>query len=400
MIGRRRRNIHHFLEDDRILQREHDGGAFLFGGGIHLDQRGLSLQFQVYRAVPVRLLDAAHRLDAVEVHVAVLGFKGSNEVVVGLVVGVKPHHQLGIGAVLIRQFLVPHFLHFVLAPVPEFLALENPVVADQGDAGIPAVVNPAHEVLAGLRDKKRHWLLGLLPPGQVFSMGIVHRLVHLVRHGPAGKLGDIVEVHHVHIRRKNKLVIIVDMDRHVGKVQGGVLEWGDIHASERQLYIGLAGFQRHTRHPARPASLFIFPHPDRFAPVIVVLNSIVHRNQAGGAVVVRGIPFHAAGSPRTDGADQGGFHDMVVIHDLIVVGFIQNVIQAAAHLRGNADLQVFILEDNGLVYFVQLFGVLHIIEGIGINVPLRQLHLLRAKEERYLVRGFRLIGGQDDGLFG
>ncbi len=60
---------------------------------------------------------------------------------------------------------------------------------------------------------------------------------------------------------------------------------------------------------------------------------VLHGDKSAGAVVVRDVPLDPTGNPGADQADQGRLDDVLTVKEIVVVGFVDRLEEAAADLR-------------------------------------------------------------------
>ena len=69
-------------------------------------------------------------------------------------------------------------------------------------------------------------------------------------------------------------------------------------------------------------------------------------------MVVEHVPLHPSGNPRARHADVRGLYDVLVVEDVVAVGLVHRVEQPSAYFRKDAQLYVFVLEKQRLIFDV------------------------------------------------
>ena len=139
--------------------------------------------------------------------------------------------------------------------------------------------------------------------------------------------------------------------------------------------IRFARAQRVADGPAHALAHFQFAHPDGLAAVGVRLDAVLHRQERGGAVMVRNVPLDAAGNPRADQADERRLDDVLAIDEVVAVALVHRLEQPPADLRQHADAHVFVLQVNDAIGLVRLDAREGVVKRVGINAPLRALRV-------------------------
>jgi hypothetical protein len=126
--------------------------------------------------------------------------------------------------------------------------------------------------------------------------------------------------------------------------------------------------------------------PDGLAAVGVLGQRVVHGHVSGVPMVVEDAPLDAARDPGAEHPDQGGLDDVLAIEDLVVVRLIGRIEKPPAQLRQDAQLDVLVLQVQGLVGLL-LADIRHaVLHGVGIDAFLSPLVGLVRVEARIDVR--------------
>jgi hypothetical protein len=104
------------------------------------------------------------------------------------------------------------------------------------------------------------------------------------------------------------------------------------------------------------------------------------------------IPFYPPGYPCTGHADEGWFYDLVMIDEIVSVGFILRNIKPAAYFGKHTQPDIFIFEEQTGIGFICFFICEFIDVGVGVNPPLGSLVIGRSIKNGIDFRGFGEIG--------
>ena len=189
-----------------------------------------------------------------------------------------------------------------------------------------------------------------------------HRDVLVARNVGAGRVIDLVVgsggdregadialavVHHrVNVGRKHRLVVVVHMYCWVGPPQKGLRLAAAVVELDTDLKIGAVGMERKAVHTLGEKHALDLRAPDRAAAVGVFGDAPVERAKGAGAVVLRPVELNAARDPRPGQAHQRGLDHLVVVNEMIAVGFIERHLYAAAQLGQDHDAQVAIFQKH------------------------------------------------------
>ncbi len=154
-------------------------------------------------------------------------------------------------------------------------------------------------------------------------------------------------VNGMHIRREDRLGMIVDGHGGIGPPQEGLREGGPVIQLSPDLDIGLARIERDAHHALGAVHLIDLGEFYTDAPVRILAGPVIGGGKSGGTVVLRPVKLNAAGNPGAGQADQGRFDDLVVIDKVVVVGLVIGALNASAQLRENHDTDVLIFKPDG-----------------------------------------------------
>ncbi len=169
------------------------------------------------------------------------------------------------------------------------------------------------------------------------------------------------------IGRKDRLVVVVDVDGRVRPPQKGLREGRRVIDLDGDLQVGAVRIEAETGHALRAEHALDLAHPHGFAAVGGFLDAIIDGCEGGGAVVLRPVELDAARNPRPGQPDQRRLDDAVVVDEVIVVGLVERHLHAPAKLGQQHDQQVAVLQKDRRVLAVGFDGVDAFDHGVGID---------------------------------
>ena len=110
------------------------------------------------------------------------------------------------------------------------------------------------------------------------------------------------------------------------------------------------------------------------------------------------VPLDAARHPSADEADERGFDDVLMIHEIVTVALVHGFEQSPADLRQHADAHEFVLEVNDAVGLVGFDVGERVVERIRINAAFGTLGIAAEIEHRVRLRIAGEVGGDGDVL--
>ena len=207
----------------------------------------------------------------------------------------------------------------------------------------------------------------ILIPGDIHTPGVVHLVVAARGDGEAGEIPLAVIEHRGNIRREHRLIILIHRNRRVRPPEKGLRQGSGVREAPVNLQHRPFGIQAEPRRASRTVHRLPFTHPHRNRSVLGFPNFELRGRKRGGPVVLRPVELDSPGDPRPGEAHQGRFNHPVVVHEVIIVRFIQGHLHPAAQLRQNHDLEIAVLQKHRLIGAVALLignGVNHL---VGIN---------------------------------
>ena len=214
----------------------------------------------------------------------------------------------------------------------------------------------------------------VLPPRGVDAVGVfVDAVERLAGDGPVREPVLAVEGHEFGALGEDDLVVVVHERRDVRPVEHRIVVLGRVDQPSGDLHVGFARTERDADGPRHAVAEFGLADPDGLAAVPVLDDAVVARDVRRGAVVVEDVPFDTARNPRSRHADVRRLDHVLVVEDVVAVGFVDGVEQPSADLRQDAQFDVFVFEVEGFVAH-RLFVARHVVvERIGVDRAARPL---------------------------
>ena len=97
--------------------------------------------------------------------------------------------------------------------------------------------------------------------------------------------------------REDDLVVDAGVDADVGEAEHAGGDGGAVGDAEGGFEVVFAGVQRDADGPEHLVAEFEFADPDGFGAVGGLFDGVLDGDEGGGAVMVRDVPFDAAGDP-------------------------------------------------------------------------------------------------------
>ena len=117
------------------------------------------------------------------------------------------------------------------------------------------------------------------------------------------------------------------------------------------------------------------------------------------AMVMKHVPFHAAGHPGAQHSHIGRLDDMVVVEYVITIGLVDRIDQTSADFGKHAKFHIFVLHVESLVYDGILLSGHVVVQKIRINASARPLIRPVTLENRSFFRCIKQIGRHVDSAF-
>ena len=246
-------------------------------GGIETYGRLAVLDDEVDGGISVCVLDAVDVAEGVPVLRPGARLIRLQPTVVGLIVGVCPHHQLDVWTVLVGKKMVFCATGRAVTPGPELLAWDNIVVGDAHYAGVLSVIVAGEKIVLVVPREHRVGVGVILVPADI-DAGCKVRAVELGScDRPRGEFALAVIGDELRAGGKNDLVGVVDVDGYVGKAEHRGWHRRPVDHAERSREIGLARIQRYPDGPFHAIAQFQLTDPDCLRAVNAFLNFVLHR---------------------------------------------------------------------------------------------------------------------------
>ena len=114
--------------------------------------------------------------------------------------------------------------------------------------------------------------------------------------------------------------------------------------------------------------------------------------------MLRPVEFDAAGNPRAGKTDERRLDDLVVIDEVVAVGFIIGALNTAAELGQHHHADIFVFKPYGGIGLIGLFVEDFVDDRQGIDLAARTLIDALFKEHRVLIRSADAVGRDHDGF--
>ena len=372
------------------------------------EQLVLRLALHVHRAVERGVLHAADALHGIpELRHAPRLVRGDPGVV-GLVVAPAADHQLEVRAVVVGEHGVPHVRLGEVAPEEELLAHGDVAVRDVRRAALLLVVVAGEPGVVGVhREDGARLDREVAPPGEVHHAGDVVGVLRALRgqqlhlllaraDREARPVVLVVVEPEVAARREEDLVVVAAVHRDVRPVDHRLDPRLAVHEDVLRLQNGAVGEKREADRPFKAAPELRLANPDRLRAVRVVDRAPVDGHCRRRAVMVREVPFDAAGYPRAEHSDERGLYDMLAVERFVARRLVGEIEEMPAVLGEKPHLEPVVLERQVLVRLVELLVVQHVLHRIRVDAPLRALVDAPGVEERRLVVASRRVRRKDN----
>ena len=146
-------------------------------------------------------------------------------------------------------------------------------------------------------------------------------------------------------------------------------------------------------HPLGEKHLLDFATPQGHAPIVVADDTPVDGQKGAGAVVLRPVELDTPRYPRPRQPHQGRFDDLVVIDEVVVVGFVEGHLDAPTQFGQNHNFEVLIFEEYGGVVLIPFFVKDTVYHRVWINNATTALIDPLMQKQRLLERLANPVGG-------
>ena len=138
---------------------------------------------------------------------------------------------------------------------------------------------------------------------------------------------------------------------------------------------------------------------NRLGTVVVFRNRPVDRHKGRRTVMMRDVPFDAAGNPRAQHSDERGLHDVLTVEEIVVVRFIRRLENTTAKVGRNSQLDVFVFKAENPIRRVGFLVAENIAHRVRIDAPLSSLIYAPRIKDRILIRQSKGISRNRRDLF-
>ena len=350
-----RTQVRGFFENGFPICRQRDPGFLKNLCGIYHDPCFPVIYFQVEHAFLSGVFHVSGRFVGHKVLGEGFLFKRPEPGKVRLIVTVHAGHELDIRAIPVRQVPVPGPPEIAAAPGPLLFSGGNVVIGDMQNACLDTIIITAYEIIIAVGT---HVAGG---DGDIFIPGYVHPgtvIVLIVYAGGNGKLTHVplaVIEYGGHIRREDALRIAVHRHGRIGPPQEGLRQAGAVIELAPDLDIGPARIQCNGQLSLGTVHLIHFRQLHRHAAVRIFQRPEIGGPEGGGPVMLRPVEFYAAADPRAGKPHQRGFDDLVVIHEVIAVGFVICPLDTASQFGKHHGLDILVFQPYGGIGLLFLF---------------------------------------------
>ncbi len=289
-----------------------------------------------------------------------------------MVVGIDPGHDFDVGVagalgVGVSEVAIPGIAELVIAPGPLLFAGGDMVIGDVDDAGLGLVVVAAEEVVlaADAHVGSGHGDIGVvgevvwgivvggwLELAGLFVCGDPEGCALSIFHAVVGALSERVAAHRAagvighagDVRGEEALVLLVDTGGDVGPPEKRLGVRGAVMGADLEFDDGLVGVEADAVHAFHTAHGIVVAAPDRDAAVGVVFGVGIGGEEGCGTMVLGPVEFDTTGDPGAGKSDKCRFDDGLVIDEVVVVGFIEDGVDASAEFGEDEDFEVGIFE--------------------------------------------------------
>ena len=258
----------------------------------------------------------------------------------------------------------------IRAPGPELSTLVDVVITGKHRSGILAVVIPGDIVLLLVEDEHRVAARMGCPPLGIDPVPVLlSAIVRLgcnrpVRHGVLA-----VELNELRALGEDYLVGGIHARADIGPVEHRVVVLRGIHQPSAYFNVGNPRMQGDSYRPLHTLAVFRLAEPDGLRAVRIIHDAPVARHVAGLAMVVEHVPLHASADPGSRHSHIRRLDAVLMVEDVIAVGLVNGIEEPSADGRENAELDIFVLEIEGLIgHHLPVAGHI-VIESIRIYAP-------------------------------
>ena len=274
---------------------------------------------------------------------------------VRLVIAEHAGHQLDIRAVFVGQVSVPCPAKVAVAPCPLLFARRDMVIGDMQNAGVYAVIIAADKVVIAVRAHIAGGHGDIFVAGDIDAGAVVVLVIYARGDGERGNIALAVIEDGGHIRREDALGIVVHRNGRIGPPQEGLREIGAVIELAPDLDIGLIGIEGEGHFALGTVHLIDLGELHAGASVLIPGDAPVGGAVGGRAVMLGPVELDAAGDPRAGEAHQRRLDHLVVVDEVVAVGFIHGALNAAAQLGQHHDFQIIVFQPYGGVGLKRLF---------------------------------------------
>ena len=303
-----------------------------------------------------------------------------------LVIGIHTAHQLDVRAVTVGEVPIPGLSEIATAPGPLLLSRRNVMVCDMQEASSDLIIIAADEIEIGFLRHVRGRHRDVLIAGNVDALTVIMLIVDTGRDREAGNVALSMIHHGMHIRREDRLRVVIDRNGRIRPPEEGLRLGGPVVKLALDLDVGLARIEGEARLPAGTVHLIGVGDPAGLRTIRVLDQHVVHRTEGRRTVMLRPVELDTAADPRSAEADEGRLDHMIVVDEIVVVRLIVGTLDPTAELRQDHHLQILILEPDRMIRLILLFIIYFFDRRVRIDASGASLVDTLLQEHRILIR--------------
>ena len=204
-------------------------------------------------------------------------FHGLKPCEIRLVVSIYTSHQLYVRPILICQVPVPCLSKIPAPPCPLLLARGYVMIRNMQDSGLLLIIITAHKVKLALLRHIRSRYRNILIPRYIHTGAVIMFIIFTSSNWEPGYIPLAVIHHRMHIRRKNRLGMVVYWHRRVGPPKECLRSRSPIVQLAPDFNIRFSRIQGKAGFPLCSIHLVYITDPARLRAVLILYQHIIHR---------------------------------------------------------------------------------------------------------------------------
>ena len=268
---------------------------------------------------------------------------GHHPAKVGLVVCVHAAHQFKVWAVFISQVFIPCLSKFATAPCPLLFTRTYMMIGHVHNARLFFMMIATHKIEFTINGHVRSGHRNICVNRNISTGRIVYFIISARCNEKRTYISFAMVIHGMHIGWKHTLVMFVYRHGGVRPPQKGLRKRCAVVQFGVQFNISSVGIKGKPKRAFGTKHFFILVYPHGFAAVGIFFYKMICWFKGRWPVVLRPVKLNAAADPRPGKRHKRRLYYLVVIHKMIIVGFIIRHLDAAAKFRQYHHFQVIIL---------------------------------------------------------